>query len=74
MMNWNASFWKVMVLILAAVLIFTCTGLTASDKVSMIPNTGDTSNIGMWTTIMVVSFIALVVIAVVLYIMKRRKK
>jgi len=43
-----------------------------SNKASIIPDTGDTSNIGVWTAVMVVTLIVLVIVACVFF--KKRRK
>jgi len=73
-MNWNSFLGKAAVLALALVLVLMAAGMATPEQVSTIPNVGDTSNIGMWVTVMAVSLVALIVVGIVLIVIKRRKR
>lgn len=45
-----------------------------SNKISLIPGTGDTSNIGLWITVLAVVFVALVAVGIIAIIKTRKKK
>lgn len=45
-----------------------------SNKLSIIPGTGDTSNIGLWITILSVTLVVLIAVGVIAYIKSRKKK